>query len=110
MSSDSSANILEYEPNKIGAGITAAIYILLGLAFLFWPKRIISQRQYFYLVLPIGAVLTGIGWAVRIVYADNYALATYIVQELLIVVAPALFFAFNCSYSSRPLPRLQLIY
>lgn len=93
------SRILAYKPNQVGAGVSTAVFIGLGLAFLFWPKRLVARRQWFYLALPIGSLLTGLGWAGRIYYANSPSLAAFITQELLIVVSPALFFAFNCACS-----------
>jgi len=85
--------ILHYVPNKPVAGIVGGIYILIAAALLY---RVYKMKSWWGLCLPIGAVVMGVGFFVRIVNVSNQnSLGLYIIQQLMIVLSPAAFLAFN---------------
>ncbi|KIY71301.1 hypothetical protein CYLTODRAFT_369641 [Cylindrobasidium torrendii FP15055 ss-10] len=83
-------------PSEAAAIICGVVYVLVGFA-LFW--RVFKYRHWWGLCLPIGAVASGIGFFVKEVMLNSEAhqnsKALLIAQNVIIVCAPAAFFAFN---------------
>lgn len=85
--------ILHYVPNKAAAGAVGTIYIAIALGLF---TRLIRHRAWWGLCLPIGALVMGVGLFVRIITANNQnSEGLYIIQQLMIVLSPASFLAYN---------------
>ncbi|KAI5790322.1 RTA1 like protein [Geopyxis carbonaria] len=80
-----------YTPTLIGAGIFAALFLLSSLVHLVQLAR---TRTWYFIPLLIGGIMEGIGYVGRALsHHDPFALPPYLMQTLLLLVAPALFAA-----------------
>lgn len=88
--------VYHYIPHKAPAGIAAAAFFIVS-AILF--RHTFKQKSWWALCLPIGAVLYGLGFILRIILSMNEAnldsLILFILTQLIIICAPAAFLAFN---------------
>ncbi|KAK0228177.1 RTA1 like protein-domain-containing protein [Armillaria fumosa] len=83
--------LYRYTPSGAAAGIFAAIFLALSIT-LAWKNH--RGRSYYFSAMVVGGLMEGIGYIGRIVSHNNVtALGPYIVQSLLLLVAPALFAA-----------------
>ncbi|KAK0491468.1 RTA1 like protein-domain-containing protein [Armillaria novae-zelandiae] len=83
-------------PSKVPAAIVGIVYVLIAFVLFF---RICQYRNWWGFCLPIGAVVSGVGFFIKIVLVSSVEhqnskglLAT---QNVLIACAPAAFLAFN---------------
>ncbi|RHZ43121.1 RTA1 domain-containing protein [Aspergillus thermomutatus] len=83
--------LYRYVPSIPAAAIMAAVFGLLAMAYLY---RIIRHKAYFFVPFLIGLLFEAAGYIARIFsHFDTTALGPYIVQTMLILVAPPLFAA-----------------
>ncbi|KAI6373023.1 hypothetical protein MCOR25_003554 [Pyricularia grisea] len=86
-------SLYHYDPSIPGAIVVAVIF-LLTTVFHFW--QLIKTRCWFMIPLAVGGILEVIGYAGRAKSGDespNWTLGPYIIQAILLLVAPALFAA-----------------
>ncbi|KAM0106891.1 hypothetical protein ACP6JB_007472 [Aspergillus fumigatus] len=83
--------LYRYVPSIPAAAIMAAVFGLLAMGYLY---RIVTHRTYFFVPFIIGLLFETAGYIARIFsHFDPNALGPYIVQTMLILVAPPLFAA-----------------
>ncbi|KAF7175512.1 hypothetical protein CNMCM7691_008613 [Aspergillus felis] len=83
--------LYRYVPSIPAAAIMAAVFGLLAMGHLY---RIVNHRAYFFVPFIIGLLFEAAGYIARIFsHFDTNALGPYIVQTMLILVAPPLFAA-----------------
>ncbi|TLD19956.1 hypothetical protein PspLS_09387 [Pyricularia sp. CBS 133598] len=86
-------SLYHYDPTIPGAIVVAVIFIT-TTAFHFW--QLIRSRCWFMVPLAVGGILEVIGYAARArsgQESPNWTLGPYIIQAILLLVAPALFAA-----------------
>ncbi|KAN0063665.1 hypothetical protein ACQY0O_003714 [Thecaphora frezii] len=84
---------IAYKPSPIGNRIVGAFYALTAIALL-WHA--ITTRRPWTCVLPIGAFASAAGYFIRPkVDPCNFSTGLFIAQQLVILVSPCLFLAFN---------------
>ena len=79
-----------YKPSLIGATIICVIFAASSVLHTY---QLIRTRAWYLIPLLIGAVIEAIGYGGRIgsaIEAPDYTLGPYIIQALLILIAPAL--------------------
>ncbi|KAI5850149.1 RTA1 like protein-domain-containing protein [Tricharina praecox] len=80
-----------YTPSIVAAAIFAVIFALTTIAHGF---QLIRSRTWYFIPMFIGALMEAIGYVGRIMsHSDKENLGPYIMQSLLLLVAPALFAA-----------------
>jgi hypothetical protein len=85
--------ILKYEPNVPGNVITGLLYAILGSLFSYY---IIRHKTNWALCLPIGAFASSLGFFLRLAMdPKDISLPLYVAQNILIIVSPCAFLAFN---------------
>lgn len=85
--------VYNYSPSQVAAAVAGALYLLCS-ACLF--ARTFSNRAWWGLCLPIGSLTIAIGFFIRIALPKNpNSLIIFILQQLLILLSPAAFLAFN---------------
>ncbi|TLS30043.1 hypothetical protein PpBr36_02241 [Pyricularia pennisetigena] len=85
--------LYHYDPTIPGAIVVAVIFLATTI-FHFW--QLIRSRCWFMIPLAVGGILEVIGYAARAKSGDespNWTLGPYIIQAILLLVAPALFAA-----------------
>ncbi|KAI1763475.1 RTA1-domain-containing protein [Hypoxylon sp. FL1150] len=81
----------QYIPSAEAAGVFAALFIL-GTIYLLW--KTVKTRAYFCIVFIIGGIFEIIGYCARASAKDKTdVLMPYVIQSVLILIAPALFAA-----------------
>lgn len=89
--SDTTFVLYHYTPSAVAAIIFAAIFFLSSIIHA-W--RIIRSRSWYFSAIVIGGLMEGVGYIGRLMsHSDPKALHPYIIQTLLLLVAPALFAA-----------------
>ncbi|KAK0210390.1 RTA1 like protein-domain-containing protein [Desarmillaria ectypa] len=89
--SDTDLQLYHYTPSAIVAAIFSAIFFLSSIV-LAW--RTFKARSWYFSAMIIGGLMEGIGYIGRILsHSDPEALGPYIMQTLLLLVAPALYAA-----------------
>ncbi|KAK5043550.1 hypothetical protein LTR84_011410 [Exophiala bonariae] len=84
-------NLYEYEPSIVAAVIFAVIFAALTAGHVF---RMIRSRQWFLTALVVGGGFEIVGFVIRITgHNDPCVRITYILQTVLILIAPAIFSA-----------------
>lgn len=79
-----------YDPSKVAAVIFVVLFLLASLFHIF---QVIRKRTWYFVALIIGALMECIGYLARFQNArqnPDYTLGPFIVQTLLILVAPSL--------------------
>lgn len=85
--------VYNYNPSQVVAAVAGSLY-LLASACLF--ARTFSNRAWWGLCLPIGSLCMAVGFFIRIALPkDPNSLMIFILQQLLILLSPAAFLAFN---------------
>ncbi|KAL0572732.1 envelope glycoprotein [Marasmius crinis-equi] len=80
-----------YEPSLIAAGVCAGVFFLSSFVHAF---QIYRTKTWYFIPMVIGAQMEGLGYVGRMMsHKDPNALAPYIMQSVLLLVAPALFAA-----------------
>ncbi|KAK0445455.1 RTA1 like protein-domain-containing protein [Armillaria borealis] len=83
--------LYRYTPSVAAAGIFAVIFLALTI-FLAWKNY--RGRSWYFSAMVVGGLMEGIGYIGRIVSHNNItAVGPYVVQSVLLLVAPALFAA-----------------
>ncbi|KAK0448334.1 RTA1 like protein-domain-containing protein [Desarmillaria tabescens] len=89
--SDSKYQLYHYTPSAIAAAIFAVIFFL---STIFQAWRTFKTRSWYFSAMIIGGLMEGIGYIGRILsHKEPESLGPYIMQTLLLLVAPALFAA-----------------
>ncbi|KAI9714186.1 MAG: hypothetical protein M1828_001201 [Chrysothrix sp. TS-e1954] len=99
--SDSQQGEYQYDPSKVAAIIFLALFLLTTMVHM---AQMIRGRHWFFIPFLIGGFFEWIGYAARTVNAfetPNWDLGAYIVQDLLILLAPAFFAATVYMYLGR---------
>ncbi|KAI8710737.1 hypothetical protein NCS52_01533400 [Fusarium sp. LHS14.1] len=89
----STFSLYHYDPT-IAGGVVFALLFLATSGFHFW--QLFRARCWFMIPLAVGGILEVVGYAARAKSGDespNWALGPYIIQAILLLVAPALFAA-----------------
>ncbi len=79
-----------YEPSTVAASIVCAIFAISTILHLY---QMIRTRAFYMIPLLIGCLIESVGFGARVassIEAPNFTLGPYIVQALLILIAPAL--------------------
>ncbi|KAK0210389.1 putative RTM1-like protein [Desarmillaria ectypa] len=89
--SDSQFQLYRYTPSAVAATIFAVIFFLSSI---FQAWKTFKARSWCYSAMIIGGLMEGVGYIGRIMsHKDPKALGPYIMQTLLLLVAPALYAA-----------------
>ncbi|KAK0197507.1 RTA1 like protein [Armillaria mellea] len=89
--SDTTFVLYHYTPSAVAAVIFAAIFFLSSIIHI-W--RIVKTRSWYFSAIVVGGLMEGVGYIGRLMsHSDPKALSPYIMQTLLLLVAPALFAA-----------------
>ncbi|KAI6044569.1 RTA1 like protein-domain-containing protein [Pisolithus marmoratus] len=85
--------VYNYDPNQIAAVIAGSLYLLTGACL---SVRAFSNRAWWALCLPLGSINVAMGFFIRIMVPKNPDnLMLFLSQQLLILLSPAAFLAFN---------------
>ncbi|KAI6044656.1 RTA1 like protein-domain-containing protein [Pisolithus marmoratus] len=85
--------VYNYNPSQVAAAVAGSLYLLFS-ACLF--ARTFSKRAWWGLCLPIGSMTMAAGFFIRIALPKNpNSLMIFLFQQLLILLSPAAFLAFN---------------
>lgn len=90
MAKDSTFHFYNYTPSIPGAALYAILFLLTSLFHLF---QLIKLRTWYFIPVFIGGIMECIGYIARIQsskQSPNWTLGPYIIQSLLILVAPAM--------------------
>lgn len=82
--------LYHYEPNMVGAVISTVVFAISTLLHIY---QSVPTGAYYMIPLLVGAACEVIGYVGRVLGANeapDYSLAPYIMQSLLLLVAPAL--------------------
>jgi hypothetical protein len=93
MAKDSDFKYFRYDPSLAAAVIFTVLFLLTSLFHLY---QLIRARTWYFLALVIGAIFEMIGYIGRILCSQqspNWTLGPFIIQSILLLVAPALFAA-----------------
>lgn len=110
--------VIHYKPNKAVNLVVGAVYVAWALAFavhqLRWRSRSAPGWRWGW-VLPGGCIFSGIGYFIRPqIDPCDFKLGTFIGQQMLIILSPWFFIAFNYAIFGRAItatrePRLSWI-
>ncbi|KAI6121245.1 RTA1 like protein-domain-containing protein [Pisolithus sp. B1] len=85
--------VYDYDPNWVVAAVAGSLYLLCSVCLF---ARAISNRAWWALSLPLGSMNMAMGFLIRIVLPNNPdSLMLFLSQQLLILLSPAAFLAFN---------------
>jgi hypothetical protein len=90
MAKDSTFHFYNYNPSLAAAAVYAILFLLTSLFHLF---QLIKLRTWYFIPVFIGGIMECIGYVARIQsskQSPNWTLGPYIIQALLILVAPAM--------------------
>ncbi|KAL0575631.1 hypothetical protein V5O48_006356 [Marasmius crinis-equi] len=94
-----------YTPNIAAAGIFAGVFLLSTILHI-W--QLVRTRTWYFLPMVIGALMEGTGYIGRILsHSDPNKLGPYIMQSVLLLVAPALFAASIYMILGRLISRVE---
>ena len=90
MANDSTFHLYNYKPSIAGAALYAILFLVTSLFHLF---QLIKLRTWYFIPVFIGGIMECIGYIARIEsskQSPNWTLGPFIIQSLLILVAPAM--------------------
>lgn len=87
------AAVFKYNPSKVAAGVAGGLYSIASICLF---MRLFMNKAWWGLCLPIASTFMSIGFFMRIPMAMNpNSLAIFMVQQLLTLLPPAAYLAFN---------------
>ncbi|KAG1851179.1 RTA1 like protein-domain-containing protein [Suillus subluteus] len=85
--------VFKYDPNKAAAAVVGGLYLIASLCLF---MRLFMNKAWWGLCLPIASTFMSVGFFMRILMAMNpSSLPIFMVQQLLTLLPPAAYLAFN---------------
>ncbi|KAG1878169.1 RTA1 like protein-domain-containing protein [Suillus subluteus] len=85
--------VFKYDPNKAAAAVVGGLYLIASLCLF---MRLFMNKAWWGLCLPIASTFMSVGFSMRIPMAMNpSSLPIFMVQQLLTLLPPAAYLAFN---------------